>query len=127
MICPTCGYSVCCNEINIKLPPHTELIHEARCTIIGRYVKMGDYCKINQNVTIGCRHEGMPTIEHHVALKAGCFVLGDITIGCYSIIGAGAVVLKDVPSYSVVVGNPARIVNKILNSIDWELYMLRGE
>lgn len=45
-------------------------------------------------------------------LGAGCIVLPGSTIGKYCIIGAGAVVKGDIPDYSVVAGNPARIIKR---------------
>ena len=40
-------------------------------------------------------------------------LIGDITIGHDSVIGAGAVVVKDIPPYSVVAGNPARVIKSL--------------
>lgn len=83
-------------------------------------VVIGETCEIGNNVTIfqgvtlggtgkdiGKRH---PTIEDGVMISAGSKVLGPITIGNNSKIGAGSVVLKDVPPHSTVVGIPGRIV-----------------
>lgn len=66
---------------------------------------------INQQVTIGFKNriEG-PKILDNVRIYAGAIVIGKIVIGENSIIGAGAVVTKDVPPNSTVVGNPARII-----------------
>ena len=52
-------------------------------------------------------------IEDDVWLGAGVIVLPEITIGEGSIIGAGAVVTKDIPPHSVAVGNPAKIIKKV--------------
>ena len=54
----------------------------------------------------------VPVIDDDVYFSAGCKILGAISIGNCSIIGAVAVVLQDVPAYSVVVGDPARIIKK---------------
>ena len=51
-------------------------------------------------------------------ISSGAKVLGPITIGEYSKIGAGSVVLKDVPSHSTVVGVPGRIVKRHDTKID---------
>ncbi len=56
----------------------------------------------------GKRH---PTVENSVVVGAGAKVLGNITIGEHSRIGANSVVLKDVPPHSTAVGIPARILN----------------
>ncbi|WP_411991586.1 hypothetical protein [Agarivorans sp. DSG3-1] len=55
---------------------------------------------------------GLPTIGNHVCLSAGAIVLGSVQIGENTTIGAGAVVVKDVPANSVAVGNPARCFDK---------------
>lgn len=53
------------------------------------------------------------TIEDDVWLGAGVIVLPEVTIGEGSVIGAGAVVTKDVPPHSVAVGNPARVIKRV--------------
>ena len=52
-------------------------------------------------------------LEDHVSIGANATILGGLTIGAYSIVGAGSVVTKDVAPYTLVVGNPARVVGKL--------------
>lgn len=52
-------------------------------------------------------------IEKGASIGANATILGGITIGEYALIAAGAVVTKNVPPYSLVVGNPARAVGKV--------------
>ena len=52
-------------------------------------------------------------IKKSVSIGANATILCGLTIGEYSLIGAGAVVTKDVPPYSLVVGNPAKIIGKV--------------
>lgn len=73
---------------------------------------IGRNCVINQNVTIGHASSKAPLIGNNCRIHAGAIVIGEITIGDDSIIGAGAVVTKSVPPNCTVVGNPARIVRK---------------
>lgn len=60
-----------------------------------------------------------PYIGDNVGIKAGAKVVGGVTIGDDVIIGANAVVVKDVPSHSIVAGVPARVI-KTRNSITEE-------
>jgi serine O-acetyltransferase len=72
---------------------------------------IGQNCWINQQVTIGYSNlTDTPTIGDGVIITAGAKVFGNITIGNNSIIGANAVVFKDVPPNCTVVGVPAYIV-----------------
>lgn len=84
--------------------------------VIGETAEIGDNVTIYQGVTLGGtgketgkRH---PNIGNGVVIGAGAKVLGPITVGDNSKIGAGSIVLKDVPPNSTVVGNPGRIVQK---------------
>lgn len=84
--------------------------------VIGETTIIGDDVTIYQGVTLGGtgKHTGKrhPTILNGVTIGAGAKVLGPITIGNNSKVGAGAIVLKDVPDDCTVVGNPGRIVKK---------------
>ncbi|AZV49253.1 serine O-acetyltransferase [Bacillus halotolerans] len=86
----------------------------------GMGVVIGETCEIGNNVTVfqgvtlggtgkerGKRH---PTIKDDALIATGAKVLGSITVGEGSKIGAGSVVLHDVPDYSTVVGIPGRVV-----------------
>ncbi len=84
--------------------------------VIGETAEVGDMVTIYQGVTlggtgkdIGKRH---PTIGNNVVISSGAKVLGPFTVGDNSKIGAGAVVLKEVPPNCTVVGVPGRIVVK---------------
>lgn len=82
--------------------------------VIGETAEVGDDVLIYQGVVLGgtSTNKGKrhPTIEEGAIIGAGAKVMGNITIGSYSKIGTGAVVLKDVPSESTCVGVPGRIV-----------------
>ncbi|NML12857.1 serine acetyltransferase [Sphingobium sp. AR-3-1] len=81
--------------------------------IIHGSVVIGDDCIIRQGVTIGNRHMdkpmSAPQLGNRVQVGAGAKVLGAISIGDDAVIGANAVVLKDVPASAVAVGIPAQI------------------
>ena len=74
--------------------------------------KIGRNVTIYQQVTVGNSGKGCPSIGNDVQISCGAIVLGPISIGDDVIIGAGAVVVKDIPSHSIVVGNPARIIKR---------------
>jgi len=82
--------------------------------VIGETCEIGDDVTIYQGVTLGGtgneKGKRHPTIKDHVLIATGAKVLGSIVIGEHSKIGAGSVVLKDVPAHSTVVGIPGRIV-----------------
>lgn len=84
--------------------------------IIGETAIIGDNVTLYQGVTLGGtgkehgkRH---PTIENNVMISAGAKILGSFTVGENSKIGAGSVVLSEVPPNSTVVGVPGRVVKK---------------
>lgn len=81
--------------------------------VIGETVIVGDDVLIYHGVTLGgqVRVAGRrhPTLEDGVAVGAGAKVLGNITIGAHSAIGANAVVTKDAPPHSLLVGVPATL------------------
>ena len=84
--------------------------------VIGATTVIGDDVLIYQQVTLGGtgnehgkRH---PTLGLGVIVGAGAKVLGNITLGDYVRVGAGSVVVEDVPEFSTVVGIPGRIVHR---------------
>ena len=72
--------------------------------------KVGENFWVNQNVTIGWRKDGHPTIGNNVRIGAGAVVLGKITIGDNVNIGANAIVVEDVPSNCTICSPKAQIV-----------------
>mgnify|MGYP001268777679 CR=1 FL=1 len=72
--------------------------------------KIGQNCRVNQNVTIGSRNLKTPIIGDNVNITAHAVVVGGIKIGNNSQIGAGAIVVKDVPDNAVVVPAKSNII-----------------
>ena len=99
--------------------PRTILAYRGIGVVIHSKSVIGSGCIIGQNVTIGRkrkRDEG-PVVGDDVYLAAGCRVLGSVTIGSNSIIGANSVVISDVPPNSIVVGIPGRVVDSLACSM----------
>ena len=84
--------------------------------VIGETAIVGDNVTLYQGVTLGGtgKQKGKrhPTLEDNVMVGTRAKVLGDIVIGANSMIGAGSVVLNDVPPNSTVVGVPGRVVKR---------------
>ena len=92
-------------------------IDHGQGVVIGETAIIGDNVTIYQGVTLGGtgkehgkRH---PTIGDNVMISAGAKVLGSFTVGSDSKIGAGSVVLREVPEGSTVVGIPGRVVKRL--------------
>ena len=71
---------------------------------------IGKGCHIYQQVTIGNGRGGCPVIGNDVTIFAGAKVYGGIIIGDDVVIGANCVVNKNIPSHSMVVGIPAKVI-----------------
>ena len=82
--------------------------------VIGETCEIGDNVTLYQGVTLGGtgkeRGKRHPTLEDNVLVATGAKVLGSIVIGANSKVGAGSVVLKNVPMNSTVVGIPGKVV-----------------
>ncbi len=82
--------------------------------VIGETAEIEEGVVIYQGVTLGGtgKEKGKrhPTVKRGAIISAGAKVLGGFTVGEYAKIGAGAVVLKEVPPYATVVGVPGRVV-----------------
>ena len=82
--------------------------------VIGETAEIGSRVTIYQGVTLGGtgfqRGKRHPTIEDNVTIGSGAKLLGPITVGHGSKVGANTVVVTDVPEHATVVGNPGHIV-----------------
>lgn len=84
--------------------------------VIGADVKIGKNCTIFNGVTLGNKNlefssnGNQPTLGNNVIISTGAKILGPVKIGDNVTIGANSVVLNDIPSNSIAVGIPARII-----------------
>jgi serine O-acetyltransferase len=102
---------------SVSLPPSTSVGHrvifgyQGLGIVVHRHAVLGNNITISPNVVIGGRGDaGAPVIEDDVFIGAGACILGPVTVGRGSKIGANSVVLADVPPNATAVGNPARII-----------------
>jgi serine O-acetyltransferase len=85
--------------------------HPNGCVVFSE--KIGRNCTIIASVTFGMRNEhAFPVIGDNVFIGTGARVLGGIRIGDDAVVGANAVVIKDVPDGATVVGIPAKIIKR---------------
>jgi len=100
-------------------------IDHGKGVVIGETAVIGDNVTIYQGVSLGGvsleRKKRHPTIGNNVVIGAGAKILGPITIGDNVKIGANSVVINDVPSNSVVVGVPGRVVSKSVKELKKEV------
>lgn len=103
-----------------SIPPQVELGDGVRLAHNGLGVVIHDKCVIGKGTAIqanvvlgGSNGRPGPKIGDNCYIGAGAVVIGDITVGNDAIIGANAVVNKDVPEGVVVAGVPAKIIKKV--------------
>jgi serine O-acetyltransferase len=103
----------------IEIHPGAEIqgglfIDHGMGVVIGETTEVGRNCTLYQGVTLGgtsLQHgKRHPTLEDNVVVGAGAGIIGAVVVGENSKIAAGAVVVKDVPPNSTVVGVPGRVV-----------------
>ena len=105
----TCGISL---PYTVPVGRRVRIWHHSGMVLHARSV--GNDVHIRQNTTFGIAHRGqneaLPIIEDGVDIGCNVCVLGNVRIGTGAVVGAGSVVLTDVPARAVAVGVPARIL-----------------
>jgi serine O-acetyltransferase len=96
----------------VRLGRRVRIWHHGGIVLHARSI--GDDVHIRHNTTFGItcrrRYRAIPTIEDRVDIGCGVCVLGNVTVGHDSVIGANAVVVTDIPPYTTAVGIPARVI-----------------
>ncbi|ABA50371.1 serine O-acetyltransferase [Burkholderia pseudomallei 1710b] len=115
-------YIVVCDWImGIEIPVKTKIgkgltLYHGTGLVINGYCEIGERCVIRHGVTIGNTlrpdgtYSGVPSVGDDVEFGAHSIALGEIRIGHRARVGAGAVLLRDVPDGGVAVGVPARVL-----------------
>jgi serine O-acetyltransferase len=111
--------SLSSDQLSVSIHPAASIgtqvfLDHATGIIIGAYATIGDEVTILQNVTIGRKQskpDRAPKIGRGVLLSAGSSIIGDVCVGDFAKVGAGAVVEHDVPAGCTAIGVPARLTN----------------
>ena len=108
----TCGISL---PYTVVLGRRVRLWHHGG--MILNAARIGDDVHIRQNTTFGIARKDqlyhLPVIEDRVDVGCGVAILGSVTVGHDSVIGANAVVVKDIPPHSLAVGIPAKVIKTV--------------
>ncbi|MDY4517698.1 MAG: hypothetical protein SPE01_03580 [Candidatus Spyradocola sp.] len=91
-------------------PP--QLPHGLNGIIVSHNAVIGKDCRIYHQVTIGEGHNGAPEIGDHVVIGAGTKIVGKVTVGSYAKIGAGCVIMQDIPEHALVLAGAPSIIVK---------------
>ncbi|MBD2362809.1 serine acetyltransferase [Anabaena minutissima FACHB-250] len=109
-----------------KIGSNLKLIH-GHGLVVNHETVIGANCTLRHSTTIGNKKlpdgsiSASPKIGNNVDVGSNVVIIGPIKLGDNSVIGAGSVVVKDVPQSAVVAGNPAKII-RLINSISTDLY-----
>ena len=99
------------------------VIHHVTGLVLNNKVVIGKNVTLKHNTTIGNKESlkgedlGSPIIGDNVLVGPHCIIIGPITIGNNAVIGAGSVVVKDVLPFTVVAGNPAKVISVLKEDI----------
>jgi putative colanic acid biosynthesis acetyltransferase WcaB len=107
--------------LGIELPWDTQVganlqLQHGVGLVVNHETIIGENCVLRNSTTIGNKkladgsYSAAPKIGNNVDIGANVVIIGAITVGDNAVIGAGSVVVKDVPEGAVVAGNPARVI-----------------
>ena len=115
----------CLRFVGVQIGERTFISFGAWIDVARGTVRIGNDCEIKKGCKIlshsaveSVLHPGVPSqrgytvIEDSVFIGMNAIILSNVNVGSNSIVGAGAVVTKNVPPYSIVAGNPARVIKR---------------
>lgn len=96
--------------------------HNALAVVLNPMVVIEEGCQIGSHVVMGGKSPtiGAPHIKRNVIIHTGAKLIGPITIGEGSVVGANAVIVKDVPPFCVAVGVPGKIIKQGIDPSDYQ-------
>jgi putative colanic acid biosynthesis acetyltransferase WcaB len=100
-----------------KIGPGLALYHGV-ALVVHEGATIGANCTLRQSTTIGAKQladgsqSACPVLGDGVDVGANVVIIGPVKVGDFAVIGAGSVVVKDVPARAVVAGNPARLIRQ---------------
>jgi serine O-acetyltransferase len=108
-------------RLGLTIPPNVfgpglGIAHFGSIVVHSR-AKVGAWCRINSATNIGLSPTGVPTLGDYCYIAPGAVIYGGITVGDRVVIGANAVVGRDVPDGVTVAGAPARVVSHADSSV----------
>lgn len=109
-------YEYTCAKSQIVIPPRTKIgygLHAGHktCVVINYGTIIGNNVNLSQFLTIGTNHDTPSIIGNNVYIGPNVNIVEDVKIGSYCTIGAGAVVVKDIPENATAAGVPAKVLN----------------
>jgi serine O-acetyltransferase len=105
-----------------KIGKNTKFAYGGIGVVIHERTSIGNNCMLGQSITIGGKSKeyNVPQIGNYVYIAAGARIIGNVKVGNNVIIGANAVVTKDIPDNCIVAGIPAKIIKTNINIHDYE-------
>ncbi|MBI1315888.1 serine acetyltransferase [bacterium] len=99
---------------HVKLGKGTLFAYKGLSVALHKHVEVGENCNLGIHLVVGGRSKQprVPRIGNNVLISHNVTILGDLTIGDNSVIGAGAVVIGDIPANCVAAGVPAKVIRE---------------